>query len=123
MTLFKIGNTDFTQFVYDRKYQMAKREIYTEWVDGNFTLRRAFQRKQVVGAFTMSFYSQAEFNAFISAFNSAKTADGYCAISVFLDDEKTNVDINAFLEIEVKTAWTNTGGPDVSGVKVSVTER
>ena len=124
--LFEINGVDFTQYINERKYSMHRLALYQEWIDGNFNVRRAHQRWQIEGSFVMTFYSEVEYDSFVAAVENVTDADGWCPVSVFVEDDKTFSEINAFVAYKPHIAWTNEASgslPAVAEVKVTITER
>lgn len=124
--LFVINNIDFTERINDLKYKMRRKEIYHEWQDGNFTTHRARLRNVVQGDFVMTFYNEADYDAFNDAVNAATDAEGISTMTVFLDKEKINVTINGFVDYDTRIVWTSEAFgslPAVAEVAVSVIER
>lgn len=124
--LFVINNIDFTERINDLKYKMRRKEIYREWQDGNFTTHRARLRNVVQGDFVMTFYNEADYDAFNDAVNAATDAEGISTMTVFLDKEKINVTINGFIDYDTRIVWTSEAFgslPAVAEVAVSIIER
>lgn len=124
--LFQIGAKDYTKYIKEHKYSMRRVELFQEWRDGNFNIRRAHQRWQIEGTFILSFFTEADYDAFIAAITAATNADGWCTVKVFVEDDKTFTAINAFVEYKPRIVWTNeTAGtrPAVAELEVRITER
>ena len=108
---------------------MRRYEQFREWRDGNFNVRRAHERWQIKGSFVASFFTEAEYDEFITAINDATTPDGYTRIRLFVEDSRATEYIYAFIECEPRVSYTNratdTGiaTPSLINVKVTITER
>lgn len=124
MVLLTINSVDFTQYVNVKTYTMQRLDSYTSWTDGNWVTHRVIARQKVSGSFTMTFTTEAAYNAFKAAVNAVKT-EGYCPVSVYVTNEKTTRMINAFLDYTTRLVWTNEAfgqTPDVAAVSVKIEE-
>lgn len=129
MALLTINNVDFTSKINQRKYNVQKHPVYTTWTDGNHVTHRSITRTRVSGSFTMSFLSAAEFDAFNTAVNAVKTVGGYLPVTVYVNNTKESLAINAFLDYDAMLVWTQvydvqTGStPALASVTVKLSER
>jgi hypothetical protein len=129
MALLTINNVDFTSKINQRKYNVQKQPVYTTWTDGNHVTHRSITRTRVSGSFTMSFLSAAEFDAFNAAVNAVKTVGGYLPLTVYVNNTKESLTINAFLDYDAMLVWTQvydiqTGStPALASVSVKLSER
>lgn len=129
MALLTINNVDFTSKINQRKYNVQKQPVYTTWTDGNHVTHRSITRNRVSGSFTMSFLSAVEFDAFNAAVNAVKTVGGYLPVTVYVNNTKESLTINAFLDYDAMLVWTQiydvqTGStPELASVTVKLSER
>ena len=129
MALLTINNIDFTGKINQRKYNVQKQPVYSTWVDGNGITHRVITRTRVSGSFTMTFSSAADYDAFTGAVAAVKTNGGYCPITIYANNTKETLNINAFVDFETALRWTlqydqNTGStPALAGVTVKIEER
>lgn len=129
MSLFLVNSIDFTSKINQRSYNVQKQPVYSSWVDGNLNTHRNITRQRVSGSFTMSFLSSADFDAFNNAVAAVITNGGYCPVSVYANNTKELVSINAFVDYDANLVWTQiydqqTGStPELASVKVKITER
>lgn len=124
--LFEINGVDYTKYINDRKYIMRRNELFQEWRDGNFNIRRVHERFQIKGSFIASFFTVAEYDAFVAAIKTATDVDGWCTVSVFVEDDKSFTTINAFVDLKPSISWTNKAAgslPALANVEVSIIER
>ena len=129
MTLLTINSIDFTSKINQRKYNIQKKPVYTSWTDGNGITHRVVTRTRVSGSFSMSFLSVSDYDDFKSAVAAVKTNGDYCPISIYVNNTKETLSINAFVDFETTLRWTQnydqqTGStPALAQVTVSITER
>ena len=97
--LFVIGSTDLTGWEKTEQHNVNRENVFTEWEDGNHKLHRVFLRTRVSGAIVLNFKREADFSAFMALMTSARTSDGYYAVTVWCANTGTTEAINAFLEI------------------------
>ena len=123
--LLKVNNVDFTSYVVQKSYAVQKNDEFSKWTDGNWNVHREVTRQRITGSFTMTFTTEAEFDAFKSALDTVKT-NGYYPIQLYVNTTKTLESINAFVDYTIQHVWTNAAygqKPEVAAVSVSVTQR
>lgn len=129
MALFTVNNVDFTSKINQKKYNIQKKPVYTNWTDGNGIVHRVVTRTRVSGSFPMSFFSVADYDAFKNAVEAVRTNGDYCPITIYANNTKETLNINAFVDYETSLRWTQvydqqTGStPAVAAVTVTISER
>lgn len=126
MSLFTVNSTDYSDNVLQKSYSVQRQDLYTEWVDGNWITHRVIARQQITGSFNMTFTSAAAYEAFKADIDTVKTADGYCPVTLWVNNIADSVTINAFVELTTKNRWTEDafgGTPELAAVTVKITER
>ena len=120
---FKIGSTDFTGKVDPQSYAVNLVDEYTSWKDGNRREHREVTRQRRKGSFSLGFRSTADFASFRSTLTTAKTADGYCAVTVYVSNTGSTDTINAFLDVEnPQDSWDLAHSRQWLVSKVTITE-
>ena len=125
MEILRINGVDFSSNVNQKAWQIQTQKEYSAWVDGNRITRRTLTRQKVMGTFTLTFKTGTALDAFLAAVAAATTNDDYTAVTLYSANEHTTKTINAFLTIQVKTAWTQDGNrtPAVFLATVKLEER
>lgn len=126
MTLFIVNSKDYSSKVNQRSYNCQRRDVYSEWTDGNWITHRVISRSRIDGSFTMTFLSETDYAGFLSDIAAVKTAGGYCPVTVWVNSDKATASINAFIEIVTIHRWTTAaygGDPAVAAVTIRVIER
>lgn len=128
--LFWVGSKNYTPYINERNYSMRRVELFQEWRDGNFNVHRVHERWQVKGSFTLSFFTEQDYDFFLNDIELAKNADGWCSVTVFIEDDKSVKGIKAFVDYKTRISWTNGADmmstetkPAVAEVEVTITER
>lgn len=96
---FKIGQTDLTAYVDVQTYAVNKEDVYDEWTDANRIDHREIVRQRRSGAFSLGFSTAAAFSAWTALLSSAKTADGYYAVTAYINNTGSSDTFNAFLDV------------------------
>lgn len=89
LILFKIGNTDLTQYVDIQNYDVNNTPEYMEWTDANHIRHRDVIRTRLSGTVKLGFLGSTDVAAFLSVLSSNITAGGYYPASVFSNDDNT----------------------------------
>lgn len=118
--ILQINSVDFSSYVVQRTYKVQNVKEYAAWVDGNRITHRILTRQKVAGSFDVSFKSETDYTSFLSAIASATTADDYTAITLYVQNDKQLMTINAFLTITTRTVWTQIGTREPSLFQATV---
>ena len=97
ITLFKIGNTDLTDYVDIQNYDVQKEPIYEEWTDGNYVNHRNIVRTRINGTVKVGFRNSTDVASFLSVLSSNVQTGGYYPASVFTNDDNTLNTANIFI--------------------------
>lgn len=122
-SLFTVSSTDLTAWEDTNKHAVNKADIYEEWTDGNWITHRVIARTRVTGTVALSFSRESDFTAFMTLMSSAKSADGYYAVTVWCNNSNTTETINAFLDFSGDTKWDVTAPIKHHDITVSITQR
>ena len=105
MVFFKIGATDVTPWIDIQNYEMDREDVYSSWTDGNWVDHRVIARTRISGEFQAGFEKATDFAAFMSLLQTAKTADGYYAVTAYCGNTGTTEVFNAYLDTESEAKW------------------
>lgn len=119
--LFKIGSTDLTKWEDTTQHKVNREDVYTSWIDGNWTEHREIVRTKVTGSVTLGFERETDFSSFMSVLSSSRNVNGYYAITVWCNNTNSSVPINAFLDIEGDTIWDVTAPIKYHKIVVNIT--
>lgn len=122
-SLFTVSSTDLTAWENTDKHAVNKADIYEEWTDGNWISHRVIARTRVTGTVVLSFSRESDFTAFMTLMSTAKSADGYYAVTVWCNNSNTTETINAFLDFSGDTKWDVTAPIKHHDITVSITQR
>lgn len=122
-SLFTVSTTDLTAWEDTNKHAVNKADIYEEWTDGNWITHRVIARTRVTGTVALSFSRESDFTAFMTLMSTAKSADGYYAVTVWCNNSNTTETINAFLDFSGDTKWDVTAPIKHHDITVAITQR
>ena len=122
-SLFTVSSTDLTAWEDTNKHAVNKADIYEEWTDGNWITHRVIARTRVTGTVVLSFSRESDFTAFMTLMSTAKSADGYYAVTVWCNNSNTTESINAFLDFSGDTKWDVTAPIKHHDITVAITQR
>lgn len=122
-SLFTVSTTDLTAWEDTNKHAVNKADIYEEWTDGNWITHRVIARTRVTGTVVLSFSRESDFTAFMTLMSTAKSADGYYAVTVWCNNSNTTETINAFLDFSGDTKWDVTAPIKHHDITVAITQR
>lgn len=120
---FKIGSTDLTAYEDIQSHSVNREDVYDTWTDGNWTLHRVIARTRISGTVKLGFAKATDYAAFTALLASAKTANGYYAITVYCSNTGTTESINAFLDVSGADKWDLTNSRQWQTVTVKITGR
>lgn len=123
MVLFKIGTTDITGWLDSKKYVMNKKPVYEEWTDGNGIEHRVKTRDRISGSIVAGFSSQSDLTTFLTLLGNSITADGYFAVTAYVNNTDTSETINAFLDYTATAKWDFTNSRQWHVLTIKVTQR
>lgn len=126
MTLFIVNGNDYSDRISQKSYSCQKRDIFTEWTDGNWITHREITRTRIEGSFSITFLAEDDYEDFKSDLDAVKTSGGYLPITVWVNTDKATASINAFVELSTVHRWTTEafgGTPEIASVKVKFKER
>lgn len=121
--VFKIANTDYSDKVIGKDYQVQSEPQYKAWIDANGSEHRSVYREQISGTFTMLFESIDLYQSFCADLAAHVQNDTSYLATVF--DNKTNLPVtsNFFIDYSPSRYVNDMWQEAVERIKVSVKER
>lgn len=122
---FKINNTDYSQYVVIKKYNMQRSADYggTQYIDGWWKKHRSIVRHSISGTVTLAFPTVALYNSFVSDVQSVDD-DGVYDIVAYVNNLDSNETFEGYLTPTTRTAITPIGlNPAFFAVTLKVEER
>ncbi|MCR5450697.1 MAG: hypothetical protein K6F23_15030 [Solobacterium sp.] len=98
IVLFKIGNTDLTDYLDIQGYNVNKTEEFSEWIDANYIHHRNVVRTRLSGRLKLGFKSTAAVTNFLNVLDSNVQPGNYYPASVFANNDNTLHTANVFLD-------------------------
>ena len=137
MSLFKMGNNDYTRFITMPSYKVNSKPVTKEYQDVNMTTHKEFIRNKVSGSFTLKFFDDSSydeaysgrtaaqnFQEFFNDYERQRAANGLITITVYVNNLNTTKQIQAYMEMEpADTMPYMNGGKTYDGFDVTITER
>lgn len=124
ITLFKINNTDFSGNIVDGSYQVSKANVYKTYEDANGATHRRFIRTKISGKFQMFFRTLQEYQAFVTAIDTNKSATTFAVpVSLYDNYGGTLITTNAFIDFKPTIALDGTMSEYMETYEVSIEER
>ena len=124
MIIFKIGNTDYSEYVNKRKYKADKVDETISWKDANSVIHTTVLRTRVSATVELLFTSETSHQNFVSALSSACT-NGYWSVSVYVPNTHVLETFTARIDATTKAVFANAiknGNPVVSSVVLNIEE-
>lgn len=100
MAVFKIEESDFSGHMIAGTYSVIRRPVYSTWNDGNGNSHRQLKRYKMQGSFDMFFRTMEEYQDFINAIESSKTANVNSYVAATLTDNMSNEDIEGYFYLD-----------------------
>ena len=122
-SLFKISSTDLTKYELTDEHKVNREDIYEEWTDGNWITHREIARTRISGTVKLSFSRETDYANFKTLLTSARNANGYYPITVWVSNTNSTESINAFLDVIADTAFDVTVPIKHHSVTVSIIQR
>jgi len=95
MAVFKIGNVDFSGHVIAGTYSIKNVDVFATWDDGDGRTHKKLKRTQMRGSFEMFFKTMEDYESFVDAIESGKTASSSAFVEATLTDNYSNDDISS----------------------------
>lgn len=121
--LFKVGNTDLTNFITVPSYIVNSKDIYEEYTDGNKKFRRKVIRTRISGSFSLLFSDKADFKAFLTLMKNSKTKEGAITATVYVNNLMEVKSSTFFIEYDVADIAPFLGTKRVDAIQVTIEEQ
>lgn len=98
IVLFKVGNTDLTDYLDIQGYNVNKTEEFSEWTDANYVHHRNVVRTRLSGSFRLGFKNTAEVTSFLNVLDTNVQPGNYYPASVFANNDNTLHSASIYLD-------------------------
>lgn len=122
MSLFKVSTTDFTDNIVIESYEVNRKDVYEEYKDGSGVTHRVIETRKVEGSFEIFFKEMTEYNSFISAVASARTAQNRVPVTVKPNNTNVETTISAYVDFKPKRTVSGTFQDRMMQFKVTIEE-
>lgn len=123
MILFKIGATNYTNFIVNGEYDVNKLEEGEQWTDGSWKDHFDLVRTRISGKFTMKFRDWSQYDAFVDHLNVAQKDNGYFDCEIFCINTNSFEEAELKIQTSAKLSQLSNKKLDAGEVEVTVTER
>ena len=124
ITLFKINTTDFSDNIIEGSYQVSKADVYKTYEDANGATHRRFIRTKISGKFQMFFRTLQDYQAFVTAIETNKSATTFAVpVSLYDNYGGTLITTNAFIDFRSTIALDGTLSEYMETIEVTVEDR
>lgn len=120
---FKIGTSDLSENMDYQNYSMNDFPIFQSWTDGNMVEHRNSVRSRISGAFDLAFYSDQDFNSFLTLMSSAIQSDGYYSVTAYVQNTNSTETFDAFIEYDSESKFDFANSREYHLVKMNVRQR
>lgn len=121
--LFLIGATDLTAWEKTEQHDVNREDVYEEWTDGNWIDHRVIARTRISGRVVLGFKRATDYASFLSLLSTARDAEGYYPVTVYVSNTGTTETFNAFLDCQGLTRWDVTAPIQYQQITVNITGR
>lgn len=122
--LFKIGNTDYTNYIIDGTYDVNSEEINDTYTDASEVNHFIHLRNRVKGSLEMVFATQTEYSALVTAIASAKSQNtNSWTVTVTPNNTLTQANIDCRLTFAPKRELTAAGTDIIRRMTINIEER
>lgn len=122
MELFKMGDVDFTKCIRMGTYKVNSKDVYNEWVDGNYKTHRDIVRSKVKGTFSLYFTDASKEEEFFDILNSITGTGGQTPVSVYVNNHHEVRDVEVFIDIDPSNEKPYMGLNKYGGFELSLEE-
>lgn len=97
-TVFKIGDTDFSNHVLSGSYKINEVDEFTSWTDANGREHRNIYRTKTSGSFDVLFKTVTDYEIFQNAYMYAKNKAGLVRVTLMDNQSNQLKVIDAYLD-------------------------
>ena len=119
---FKINTTDLSQYEDKQNHNINAVDVYSTWTDGNWKDHRVIARTRITGTLKLGFANSTDFSSFLTLLTTARNANGYYPIKIYVANTGTEETVNAFLDVSVADKWDSVNSRQWHEVTVKVSE-
>jgi len=101
-SLFKIGNSDFTNNIIPGTYSINLEDVGYSWQDGLMVTHKAVIRQRLTGSFDMFFKTAEEFHSFVTACKNNKQSNNTVRVNLVANNDTTNALLSRHVFIDYK---------------------
>lgn len=125
MSVFIIGNDDFSSNVLVGTYEVNRHDEFKEIQDANGLYHRLLTRAngRITGTFDMRFLNPADYERFVASKAAHKTSGGYYPCTVAVNNELTNVSSNFYIDMSPVRNRNGSGRTVFDTFTVTIEER
>ena len=137
MSLFKMGNVDYTRFITVPSYKVNSEPVTESYTDIRKVDHDQYIRDRITGSFTLKFFDDSSyddvpthktaaenFQDFFSAYQTHRKPNGDINIDVYVQNLNTIKTITAKMKMDpANTLPYMNGGKSYDGFDVTITER
>jgi len=124
MAIFKIGSYDVSSHIILGQYKVNKIDQYNEWVDAGGNTHRGVYKRRIEGSIKVKFVHVGEYEAFLSAYNSARNANGLVTCEMYVNNTgETAQNVRVFLDFEPSKNRNGSNRDIYDEFVIEVTER
>lgn len=123
LEFFKIGLNDLTPDMDYQNYSMNDLPVFQSWTDGNMVEHRNSVRTRIAGSFDLAFYSDQDFNSFLSLMTTSMQTDGYYSVTAYVQNTNSAESFDAFIEYNSESKFDFTNSRQYHLVKMNVRQR
>lgn len=116
---FSIDNTAYDSKVWRKKYSVNSKDLFNEWVDGNYITHRNVYRRVVTGSVVLTFTSSADLDAFADLMAESVTH----VVELYVNNLQETKTINAYIETSGKMALNYQNTPGLWSLTLNIEER
>lgn len=106
ITIFKIGEYDFSDYVNRRTYDVSQEDETVSWKDANSVIHTTVVRTRVKGKVELVFTREVEHSDFLDVVR-RKCVDGYWFLSLYVNNTHEFKTIKVRIDITAKTVFGN----------------
>lgn len=100
MTLFVLGQNNYSTNIIKGSYEVNEYDEREEWVDANYVTHKYGGRTRIRGSFDMQFMKLADYQAFVSDLAANKSLNGTYIATLYVNNKGAAESINCYITFE-----------------------
>ena len=121
--MFKVGDTDFSDKVIGKDYQVQNEPQYKAWTDANGREHRSVYRNQMSGTFTMLFETIELYQDFCQTMAANMQNDTSYHCSIFDNKSNTSIVSDYFITYTPSRRINDMWQDAIGQIKITIKER